>query len=130
MNRFALRALAGLSALATVAFSPFAALGQAGQVDDLPRHGVIGLVVAPFDPSKPVDPKSNPPVVKTVVPGGAGGAAGLQAGDIVRELDGRPVVSDAKHSDLRPPPGEMSSSGAIDHIGRTRARFQRATCGS
>jgi uncharacterized protein len=96
MNRFALRALAGLSALATVAFSPFAALGQAGQVDDLPRHGVIGLVVAPFDPSKPVDPKTNPPVVKTVVPGGAGGAAGLQAGDIVRELDGLPVVSDTE----------------------------------
>ena len=58
-------------------------------------------------------------------------SAPFQALPIVHEIiRGRPVVSDAKHSDLRPPPGEMSSSGAIDHIGRTRARFQRATCGS
>ena len=41
-----------------------------------------------------------------------------------------PVASDAKHWDLCLRRGEMTSSGAIDHIGRSRARFQRATCGS
>jgi hypothetical protein len=41
-----------------------------------------------------------------------------------------PVASAARHWDLRPRRGEISSSGVIDHIGRTRARFQRAICGS
>jgi alpha-beta hydrolase superfamily lysophospholipase len=60
---------------------------------DLPRHGVIGLTLSPPDITKPEDPKTNPPTVKTVAPGSAGDAAGIQAGDILRQLDGAPVAS-------------------------------------
>ena len=59
--------------------------------DDLPRHGVIGLAVVAADPAKPEDPQTNPPTVKTVVPGGAGAAAGIQPGDTLRELNGQPI---------------------------------------
>ncbi len=63
------------------------------RADDLPRHGVIGLTVSPPDITKPEDPKANPPTVKAVAPGSAADAAGIQAGDILRELDGTPVAS-------------------------------------
>jgi len=59
--------------------------------DDLPRHGIAGLVVAATDSAKLDDPQTNPPTVKTVVPGGAGEAAGIQPGDRVLELDSKPV---------------------------------------
>jgi pimeloyl-ACP methyl ester carboxylesterase len=62
-------------------------------VDDLPRHGVIGLLVVSAEPAQPANPQTNPLVVKTVVPGGAGEAAQIQAGDIVDGLDGQPVGS-------------------------------------
>src|ERR1700691_223781 len=45
------------------------------RTDDLPRHGIIGLVVVPADPAKPANPQTNPLIVKTVVSGGAGAAA-------------------------------------------------------
>jgi pimeloyl-ACP methyl ester carboxylesterase len=93
VNRFALIAVASVAGLAAAAFSPSAVRAQAAPLNDLPRHGVIGLVVAPLDPSKPGDPKTNPPSIKTVVTGGAGDAAGMQPGDIVRELDGHAVTS-------------------------------------
>jgi pimeloyl-ACP methyl ester carboxylesterase len=64
--------------------------------DDLPRRGVIGLVVVAADTAKPEDPQTNPPTVKTVVPGGAAAAAGIQAGDILRELNGQPVSGSAE----------------------------------
>jgi alpha-beta hydrolase superfamily lysophospholipase len=63
--------------------------------DQLPRHGVIGLVLAAADSGKPEDPQSNPPTIKTVIPGGAGEAAGIQPGDSPTELDGQPVASSA-----------------------------------
>lgn len=62
--------------------------------DDLPRHGVIGLVVA-ADSARPEDPKTNPPTVRTTVSGGSGEAAGIQPGDILLELDSLPVASAA-----------------------------------
>src|SRR6266851_3779099 len=49
--------------------------------DDLPRHGIAGLVVAAADSAKPEDSQTNPPTVKNVVSGGAGEAAGVQTGD-------------------------------------------------
>lgn len=64
-----------------------------GQVDELPRHGVIGLAVAPADPSKKEDPQANPVTVKTATPGGAGAAAGIQAGDVLHEIDHAQVTS-------------------------------------
>jgi pimeloyl-ACP methyl ester carboxylesterase len=64
--------------------------------DDLPRHGVIGLIIVAADTAKPEDPQTNPPTVKTVVPGGAAAAAGIQAGDILRELNGQSVASAAQ----------------------------------
>ncbi|HXN99813.1 MAG TPA: PDZ domain-containing protein [Candidatus Acidoferrales bacterium] len=63
---------------------------------DLPRHGVIGLVIVAADTAKPEDPQTNPPTVKTVVPGGAAAAAGIQPGDILRELNGQPVSGSAE----------------------------------
>ena len=63
--------------------------------DDLPRHGIIGLVVAAPDSSKPEDSQTNPPTVKNVVTGGAGEAAGIQTGDTLLELDGKPVATAA-----------------------------------
>ena len=62
-------------------------------VDDLPRHGIAGLVVAAPDPSKPEDPQTNPPTVKTVVSGGAAEAAGIQTGDVLLSLDAQPVTT-------------------------------------
>lgn len=61
----------------------------------LPRHGVIGLVIAAADGTKPEDTKTNPATVKSAVKGGAGEAAGIQAGDIPRELDHQAVVGSA-----------------------------------
>jgi len=63
--------------------------------DDLPRHGVIGIALAPLDASRPEDPQANPPTVKAVSPGSAADTAGVHAGDIVRELDGVRIVSSA-----------------------------------
>jgi len=63
------------------------------RTDDLPRHGIIGLVVVPADPAKPANPQTNPLIVKTVVSGGAGEAAQIQPGDILDGLDGQPVGS-------------------------------------
>jgi pimeloyl-ACP methyl ester carboxylesterase len=62
----------------------------------LPRHGVIGLAVAAPDPAKPENPETNPPTVKSVVPGSAAEAAGIQPSDILRQLDGQPVPSAAE----------------------------------
>ncbi len=63
------------------------------QADDLPRHAVIGLQVAPADLSKPEDPAANPATVKKVFSGGAGEAAGFAEGDILRAIDGVPVIT-------------------------------------
>lgn len=63
--------------------------------DDLPRHGIIGLVVAGADTAKPEDGQTNPPTVKNVVPGGAGEAAGIQPGDTLLELDGKQIAASA-----------------------------------
>jgi len=61
--------------------------------DDLRRHGIIGLVVAAPDSSKPEDSQTNPPTVKNVVTGGAGEAAGIRTGNTLLELDGKPVAT-------------------------------------
>jgi uncharacterized protein len=63
--------------------------------DDLPRHGIAGLVVAAPDSSKPEDSETNPPTVKNVVTGGAGEAAGILPGDTLLELDGKPLATAA-----------------------------------
>ena len=63
------------------------------QADDLPRHAVIGLQVAPADLDKPEDPASNAATVKAVVPGGAGAVAGFEVGDVLVSLDGVPVAT-------------------------------------
>jgi len=63
--------------------------------DDLPRHGVIGITLAPLDAARPEDPQTNPPAVKAVSPGSAADAAGIHVGDVVRELDGVRIVSSA-----------------------------------
>src|SRR6516165_5552002 len=58
-----------------------------GQANDLPRHAVIGLQVAPPDLNKPEDPVKNPPTIKSVIPDGAGEMAGIQVGDILLAVD-------------------------------------------
>ncbi|MBZ5521813.1 MAG: alpha/beta fold hydrolase [Acidobacteriia bacterium] len=65
------------------------------RADDLPRHGVVGLTIAPPDTTRSEDPKTNPPTVKAIGPGSAAEAAGIQTGDILRKLDGEPVASSA-----------------------------------
>src|SRR5690348_10887913 len=72
-----------------------ACAGARAETDELPRHGVIGLAVGAVDTSKPEDAATNPLTIKTVIPGGAGDAAGIQTGDIVREIDGASVKSSA-----------------------------------
>jgi len=52
---------------------------------ELPRHGVIGLAVEAN--------AQNRVEVQTAVPGGAGAAAGIQAGDLIQSLDGAPVTT-------------------------------------
>jgi len=59
--------------------------------DDLPRHGVIGVVVAPSDPAKPKDPKTNPPTAQTVLPGSSAQAAGIQPGDVLVSVDSQSI---------------------------------------
>ncbi|MGD0618533.1 MAG: alpha/beta fold hydrolase [Bryobacteraceae bacterium] len=61
-------------------------------VDNLPRHGVIGLQLGKSDPAKASGP-SNPVVVQRVAQNSAGAEAGFLAGDIVRSVDGSPAVS-------------------------------------
>ncbi len=52
--------------------------------DQLRRHGMIGLSVGP-DAQNRVE-------VKAATEGGAGAAAGIQAGDLIQTLDGAPVA--------------------------------------
>ena len=75
--------------LTTVAFCVWMAIADCAwsQIDDLPRHAVIGLQVAPPDLNKPENPVKNPPTIKSVIPGGAGEIAGIQVGDILLALD-------------------------------------------
>jgi pimeloyl-ACP methyl ester carboxylesterase len=61
------------------------------QTDDLPRRGLLGLEVVSKDTSQPPDPKQNPLTVNRIIPDGAGEAAGIEAGDTVRAIDGAPV---------------------------------------
>jgi uncharacterized protein len=68
-----------------------AAWAQSGE---LPRHGVIGLQIAPPDLTKPEDP-TNPPTIKAVTPGGAGEAADIRVGDVLLALNGVPVTTSA-----------------------------------
>ncbi len=63
--------------------------------EDLPRHGIAGLVVIAPDSSRPEDSQTNPPTVKEVVTGEAGEAAGILPGDTLLELDGKPLATAA-----------------------------------
>ncbi len=63
------------------------------RIDDLPRHGIIGLVIVSADPARPANPPTNPLIVKTVVSGGAGEAAQIQPGDVLNALDGQSLSS-------------------------------------
>ena len=65
--------------------------GLEPQIDDLPRHGVIGLTLGPADSKAPENPKTNPPTVLSVAAGSAGEAAGIERGDAVSEVDAFPV---------------------------------------
>ena len=66
-----------------------------GTADDLPRRGIAGLIVAGADSAKPENALTNPPTVKSVVRGGAGEAAGIEASDTLVELDGKQIGSSA-----------------------------------
>lgn len=66
--------------LRVVAYSYLLAAALSAQ--DLPRHGIVGLVV-----------QGSPATVQAVVPGGPGDAAGIRAGDVIESLDGKPVES-------------------------------------
>ena len=70
-----------------------AAISCVALADDLPRHGVIGVLVSPADPAKPEDPKTNPPTAQTVLPGSSADVAGIQPGDVLVSLDSQPVTS-------------------------------------
>jgi uncharacterized protein len=80
-------------AIATLFIATISITSAHAQTRDLPRHGVIGLLVAPPDLTKPEDPATNPPTVKSAVPGGASDAAGIQSGDVLLSLNGIPVTS-------------------------------------
>lgn len=84
-----------LALLSCSAIAPAQTVTSVGS-DDLPRHGVIGLVIVAADTAKPEDPLTNPPTVKAVVPGSAAATAGIQPGDILRQLNGQPVSDSAE----------------------------------
>jgi pimeloyl-ACP methyl ester carboxylesterase len=63
--------------------------------DELPRRAVIGVTLGPADTSHPENVRTNPPSVKAVNPKGAGAAAGIQVGDVVRDIDGAAIQSSA-----------------------------------
>src|SRR5216683_4531834 len=63
--------------------------------DDLPRRGTIGLAVVASDTSHPQNPETNPLSIAAVWNGSAGEAAGIRPGDILRQIDGRKIVSSA-----------------------------------
>lgn len=64
-----------------------------GQTNELPRHAVIGLQVAPTNLDKPEDPATNPPTIKVVATGSAGEAAGFHVGDVLVALDYVPITT-------------------------------------
>jgi hypothetical protein len=66
------------------------------QTDDLPRHGILGVIVGAADKSRPEDARENPIAVQTVIPSSGAELAGIQAGDIVRTVDDQPVSSSAQ----------------------------------
>ena len=63
------------------------------QTNELPRHAVIGLQVAPANLDEPEDPSTNPATIKVVAAGGAGETAGLEVGDVLIALDDVPVTT-------------------------------------
>src|SRR5689334_11006155 len=60
----------------------FALLITGAFAQELPRHGIIGLQVS-----------GSPPSVQRVFAGGAGEAAGFEAGDVIESLDNRRMES-------------------------------------
>ena len=75
----------------------FACAVLAPAQDDLPRHGVIGMVVGISDKTKPPGP-DNPAVVQRIVEGSAAAQTGFQAGDVIRSVDGMPVTAPVQFS--------------------------------
>src|SRR5215467_1754652 len=69
---------------------------QANLYGGLPRHGVAGLAVAAADPAQPENPATNPPTVTVVAAGSAGEAAGIERGDILKEVDGEPATGSSQ----------------------------------
>jgi pimeloyl-ACP methyl ester carboxylesterase len=65
--------------------------------DDLPRHGVIGMLVGAADRTKPPGP-DNPSLVQRVFEASAAAQSGFQIGDVIRTVDGHPVATPAQFS--------------------------------
>jgi len=82
-----------LFALLLSSSTALAQTGEPAALGKLPRHGVIGLTLGPADASRAEDLETNPPTVTGLAIGGAAEAAGLQRGDVMKELDGEPVAS-------------------------------------
>lgn len=99
--------LVRLAALLTVCVGLVAAGAPATAVGPvLPRHGVLGVATG--------DAKGGGAAVLTVLPGSAGGAAGLQRGDVIASVDGTPVANNREFlAKLRRPAGEPVALGIV-----------------
>ncbi|HYG99134.1 MAG TPA: PDZ domain-containing protein [Terriglobales bacterium] len=66
------------------------------QTTELPRHGIAGLALTRADEVN----ASGPVVVKTVIPGSAAEAAGMQAGDLILKIDNKTAATPAEYASL------------------------------
>lgn len=115
MRPVAVRLVAGLAAFVILlGVTPSSAPG-AGLYGGLPRRGTLGVATA--------DTKDGV-AVTAILPGSAGGAAGLRTGDVLISVDGAPVTANRDFlPKLRQPAGHSIALGVLR--GRLAARFVR-----
>ena len=89
--------------------------------DELKRSGLIGVMIARADESKPPTADTNPVVVRRVIDGSAAAEAGLEPGDILRTADGKRLGSPADFAGVRRYAGDRVHV-TLDRNGQTLSK--------